>query len=372
MRRRSMLPILEASVLLVFAAVLTSPVTGSAAGLLDTDVDLKVWSRAVFNVHYDTDDIRGDTDFATYITSEGNDEVNFNPRDTRFGFSAQSTEEAWNYRCVFEIDFYGDNAGNNLLPRLRLGYAELSNDVGFSLRAGQDWIPIAQQNPGTLDFGILSWGGNLWWRVPQLTARYQTGAWEMLGSLMKHRISSTQENQEKMPWALGRLAWNGLARGRGTLAIGAGYRSVEVDGVEYAPWLVVGELKVPLGQRLTLASEVWTGKGFAREFVRYGLDYNTTTGTEIESMGGFGSLGIKATEKTSFNFGYGMDNPKDEDLTGSTAAPFELNQVFFGNIKHNLSSHYGLGLEVMHFITEQTDGTELTGERVTTSYWFIF
>ena len=112
------------------------------------------------------------------------------------------------------------------------------------------------------------------------------------------------------------FAWNGLARGRGTLALGAGYRSVEVDGIEYEPWLLVGELSFPLSPRVTFSSEAWTGKGFASEFLRYGLDYNTATGSEIAGAGGFASLGLKATEKTTLNFGYGMDDPKDEDLIG--------------------------------------------------------
>lgn len=348
------------------------PVCGNAEDLqLPKDVDVQVWSRAVFNVHYDSDDIRGNTDFATYVTAEGNEEVNFNPRDTRFGFSASTAEGEWTYKGVLEIDFYGSNAGNNLLPRLRHGYAEAKNSNGFSFRAGQDWIPIAQQNPGTIDFGILSWGGNLWWRVPQITARYKTGKVEFLGSLMKHRVSSDQENQEKMPWSIGRVAWSGLANGKGLLAIGAGYRSVEVSGVDYTPWLVAGELKLPLGSKATFKTEAWTGQGVGREFVRYGLDYNTATGSEIAGVGGFASIGVAATPKTSFNFGYGIDDPDDADLEGS-AAPFQKNQVAFVNVKQNINKHYGLGLEVMHFSTEQLGGETFEGQRVSSAYWFVF
>ncbi len=373
MKRRSERQFITTGLLLLMtAALIFYPATGNAAGLIkDKDIEMNVWSRAVFNVHYDSDDIRGNTDFATYLTGEGGEEINFNPRDTRFGFSAATSENDWKYSCIFEIDFYGGNAGNNLLPRLRLGYAEAKNNSGFSFRAGQDWVPIAQQNPGTLDFGILSWGGNLWWRVPQLTARYKTGNFELLGGLMKHRVSSDQENQEKMPWALSRIAWNGLANGKGTVAFNAGYRSVNVGGADYKPWIMVAELKLPLGPKVTLKSEAWTGVGVGREFVRYGLDYNTATEDGISSQGGFASLGIVANPKTSFAFGYGIDDPKDEDLEGS-AAPFASNAVAFANVKHKISKNYGVGLEIMNFSTEALDGSSMSGQRFTTSYWFIF
>ncbi|MFH1843431.1 MAG: hypothetical protein ABIF77_09515, partial [bacterium] len=173
---------------IVFLFICSLPLPSLAAdGVVSSSVDLKIWGRAVLNTHYDTDDVRGFTDFATYLTGEGEGEMNFNPRDTRFGFAGATENGGNNYRCVFEMDFYGSNAGNNLLPRMRLGYVEMKTAGGFMLRAGQDWIPVAKQNPGTIDFGILSWGGNLWWRVPQITATKKTGDVELLASLMKHR-----------------------------------------------------------------------------------------------------------------------------------------------------------------------------------------
>ena len=125
--------------------------------------------------------------------------------------------------------------------------------------------------------------------------------------------------------------------------------------------------------------EFWTGEGMAREFVRYGLDYNGTTGTAISSRGGFVSMGVKAAPKTSFNFGYGFDDPDDADVQfdnpdtpQNEGSPFLKNQVIFGNVKQSLSKNFGIGLEIMHFATDQLDSTELSAQRVTTSYWFIF
>jgi len=335
-----------------------------------SSVDLRFWGRAVMNVHYDTDDIRGNTDFATYITAEGNEEVNFNGRDTRFGFSASSKAGAWDASMVAEIDFYGTNEGNNLIPRLRLGYVKLDNANGLSYRLGQDWIPIAQQNPGTVDFGILAWAGNLWWRVPQLTVRKKSGKLEYLGSLMKHRVSTSQENQEDMPWVLGRVQWSDAGK---LLALGLGTRSVDVDDASYSPFMAVLEFKAPLGGKASVKGELWTGAAIGREFIRYGLDYNRTATSEIESVGGFASLNLKAGSG-GFNLGIGLDDPDDDDALagGDTAATFLENQVIFANYKGKLGKQFGYGFEIMDFDTTQIDGASISANRFTLSFSYAF
>jgi len=340
-----------------------------------SSVDLRFWGRVVMNVHSDTDDIRGNTDFATYIIGEGNEEVSFNGRDTRFGFSASSKTGAWDTGLVAEIDFYGDNAGNNLIPRLRLGYVKAANSNGLELRMGQDWIPIGQMSPGTVDFGILAWGGNLWWRVPQITVRQKNGNWEWLGSLMKHRISTSQENQEDMPWAIGRAQWSA---GDNLVAFGLAARTVEVEGNDYDPYLGVLELKFGLGGGASIVSELWTGAGVGREFIRYGLDYNHPGATEIEGRGGFVSLSLKTGNSSSVNLGVGLDDPEDEDTytpattTPVGSVPFLENRVMFGNYKWKFNKQLGGGLEVMHIDTEQISGESISGQRFTVSCGYVF
>ncbi len=92
-------------------------------------------------------------------------------------------------------------------------------------------------NPGTIDFGILSWAGNLWWRLPQFTVRYDQESFETLISLAAHRNSNDQEIQEQMPWLMGRIAAKNVIADNTTLAIGGGVRSVTVGGVDYTPYL---------------------------------------------------------------------------------------------------------------------------------------
>lgn len=335
---------------------------------------LMFWGRAIFNTHYDTAIQK--YDFSSYLTDDTTEEFNFNPRDTRLGFEARNDHEAWVYRAVFEIDFYGDNAGNSLLPRLRLGYAEAVCESGLSLRGGQDWIPIAQQLPGCLDFGVMSWGGNLWSRVPQMTARYKVGNVEYLASAMKNRISNDQEMQEIMPWLMGRLAVSDIIGEKSLIAFGVGARTVDVDANAYSPYLAALEFRLPLADsRVVVNGEAYLAKGVGREFVHYGFDYNPTHpdgARAIESKGGFVNAAANVSDRVQLNLGYGFDDPLDADLDAAAEVPYLKNTVLYGNMKYNVTKQFGWGLEVLSYATDVGAADDLMGLRMTGSWWYVF
>lgn len=352
------------------------------------DVEVDITGRTVFCVHYD-DGLQAQ-DFSSYITDADEQELNFNPRDTRIGFKAVSTDGPLTFKSVFEVDFYGTNASNNLIPRLRLGYAEVAHSNGVSLRFGQDWLPIAQQFPGTVDFGVLSWGGNLWWRVPQVTARYNSGNIEALASLAMHRNSNDQEIDEKMPWVMGRIAAKNLFGTNAMVALGGGWRSVTVAAVtdptidpdidpvtftdnDYSPHVIAAEFKLPIGSML-LNGEVYSGQGVGREFVRYGLDYNPyhpDGATEMACRGGFVNLKVPVNCKLDFNVGIGVDDPEDEDLEGSTA-PYLKNRVMYANLKYKMTKQFGFGVEYNDYETIAVNEDVRDGSRMTFACWYIF
>ncbi|MBD3335231.1 MAG: hypothetical protein GF355_06915 [Candidatus Eisenbacteria bacterium] len=393
---------------LILSLLLCGP-AGSQAENVESKVDMKLWGRAKFDVHFDTGRQLSNVDFMNYMVSEDDEELNFMPRDTRFGFSAATTKGDWTHKAVFEIDFYGGQAGNNLLPRMRLGYADMAHSSGFSLRAGQDWIPIAQQNPPTLDFGVLSWAGNLWWRVPQVTARYKLeNGVELLAGAMKHRIRDNLpvDQEELLPWMMGRVAYTGFLDGKGLVAVGAGVRPVTIPftafdadttavDIDFAPFLVAGELSLPIGDQLSVKAEAYMGRGLGEEFVHYGFEYNpyhpedeaADEGRAIASMGGFASLTFRPAKKTTLNAGFGMDDPDDDDMKVSEGAllsvPYYRNTVVFGNVQQKLSANLGVGFELIHFITEHAKSAaakeeddieteEIAGQRVTLSMFYKF
>jgi len=252
-------------------------------------------------------------------------------------------------------------------------------------------VPVAVQNPGMIDFGIQAWGGNLWNRVPQITARYKTGDVEATLGVLHARVSSSQDQQENMPWVMGRLAWSGLLEQKGVLAIGGGYRANTITptsglstGIanDASNYLLALEAKLPLDGGFTVTAEGWTGAGIGADFLRTGLDYDST-GEEMAGTGGFVSLEYKLDAMWSCNAGIGIDQPHDDDTTIATAfavaVPYDSNRTLFANVRCQLNPQTGVGFEVVDTHTELAegqvsgdDGSLLRGQRFTLGMWYIF
>jgi hypothetical protein len=345
--------------------------------------NMRLYGRIKFDLNYDTAEFKKYNDFIGVVKEDAsNDSVNFNPRDTRFGFEASHTDGNWTANGRFEIDFYGTNSGNNLIPRMRLGYVDLANNSsGTSLRAGQDWIPVAQQNPATIDFGVLTAAGNLWWRVPQVTLRQKLGDVELLLSAMKHRREDTEE-EDRMPWFLGRLAYN---FGDGNLvALGGGYRTGEYisdggvhTGKDIDRSLVALELKLNLGPVLLKAEGFW-GEALGKDFLRYDMDVNDSDPNnpkEIEAIGGFISLTANATDDITVSAGYGIDDPRNDDMKTMRGnlgdRQFTKNSIAFLNTWYKVTKGVKVGAEIMYVETERFNSTD-AGLRYTLSTFYNF
>ena len=77
-------------------------------------------------------------------------------------------------------------------------------------------------------------------------------------------------------------------------------------------------------------------------------------------------------------------DPKDEDLSFidpndinivKMGGPYLKNQTIFANMKYSVTKQFGWGLEVINFTTtmaEEGGTSDLTGQRFTGSWWYIF
>jgi hypothetical protein len=344
-----------------------------------TKYNMKLYGKVKFDAHYDDAEFTRYNDFVGAVAAgrdHKNDSTNFNPRDTRFGFEASHAfDQDWLALGRFEIDFYGDNNDNNLIPRMRLGYIDVSNkSMGTSVRAGQDWIPVAQLNPNTVDFGILTAAGNLWWRVPQVTVRQQVGDIELLVSAMEHRRTDTSR-EDRMPWALGRIQYTNAILGEGgLLAIGGGYRHADynLDNSEKTDrWLAAAEAKLVFGP-VTLQGEGWMGTGIGENFLRYDLDINNL-GEPADAWGAWGDITYQVTDRISVTGGYGIDNPdnKDMELLIYNDRQFTKNEQYYLNTWYSLSEPLKVGAEWVHLETER--GSDVNaGNRFTMSMQYCF
>ena len=347
-----------------------------------------LYGKIKVDFNYDTAQFVRYNDFVGAVanpashTDYKNDSTNFNPRDTRFGFWAAHKEGDWLVKGRFEIDFYGTNSGNNLIPRMRLAYVNLTNvSTKTSVLIGQDWIPVARLNPSTLDFGILTAAGNLWWRVPQITVRQKVGNnLEFLVSAMKHRRLDPAR-EDRMPWLLARVAYTGSLSGADYMfALGGGYRHAsygENDSYDIDRYLVVGEWKISLlDKRLTFKGEAWWGQGIGECFLRYELDgYEDNDVFHVaEATGMWADLTYKFAPRWSATIGFGIDNPVDGDMPAKASMSdrqFTQNTQYFANIWYNITKPLKVGLEFIHIETERFDTTQ-TGNRYSLSMQYLF
>jgi hypothetical protein len=346
-----------------------------------TKYNMKLYGKVKMEVNYDTGELtNADSAFMVKAGSDtSNSSANFNPRDTRFGFEASKAfNDDWMGKGRFEVDFYGQNNGGNLIPRMRLGYVDIVSPGGTSFLAGQDWVPVAQLNPAIMDFAIAGSAGNLWQRRPQLTVRHTSGNFEFLGSAMKPNRLNTNE-EDRMPWLLARIAYqNGKLPKGSYLALGGGYRHAKYGQSSTAAdtrWLVAAEAKFKV-QSFQVQGELWSGKGIDSNFLRSSLD-TTLTGEAAAAYGGWMDVTYFITPEVSLTAGYGLDNPDDDDIgsvaayTGDQNLRFTRNEQYYLNSWYSMTENLKLGLEFIHVATER-NATVNDANRYTFATQFMF
>ena len=354
---------------------LALPALSSADEPVMSKYNVKIWGRVKMDYIYDTSQFVCYNDFlgvpadSNVTNGQGRSSTDFNPRDSRLGFSASHAVESWEGKGVIELDFY--NGGNpNLTPRMRLGYAELSNkDSGTDVRAGQDWNPAMQLNPSTIDFGVLSATGNLWWRNPQFTVRQNvkvgdTGGLQFLVSALSPERANTATKTD-MPWLLARVAYDfDLAGGKHMLAIDGGYMHDQdvtySDGIDRL--LYGAEFKFDFDPVL-FKGEIWAGQAIGGSFLRYNLDTYTSNGgdtKEWKAWGGWADITYKIIPKLSVTAGMGLDNPSNSGYRpGQPGGLGNANREFiyaynaYANTWYTLGPDVKVGFEVMDLVAKR-------------------
>ena len=374
---------------------LALPALSSADEPVMSKYNVKIWGRVKMDYIYDTSQFVCYNDFlgvpadSNVTNGQGRSSTDFNPRDSRLGFSASHAVESWEGKGVIELDFY--NGGNpNLTPRMRLGYAELSNkDSGTDVRAGQDWNPAMQLNPSTIDFGVLSATGNLWWRNPQFTVRQNvkvgdTGGLQFLVSALSPERANTATKTD-MPWLLARVAYDfDLAGGKHMLAIDGGYMHDQdvtySDGIDRL--LYGAEFKFDFDPVL-FKGEIWAGQAIGGSFLRYNLDTYTSNAGDTKAwkaMGGWVDLTWKIVPKWSVTVGVGIDNPDNHGYkAASLASPnreFTMSRNIYANTWYTLGPDVKVGFEVMDLVAERekvnNSNYKDKGQRYTMSLFYGF
>ena len=299
----------------------------------------------------------------------GERELNFSARETRFGLNIVAPEN----RGVkttgrIEVDFYEEvPTANKYALRMRLAYVDLAWDNGWSIRFGQDWDTYNSFHPDMVDASALAYQGHLYSRHPQARVTKDTKLGENSSLTLKLAVQygrnnsnidgdgQPDENAASTPNYHGSLVLRSrlLSERQSVFTFSGAYGREKLSGTAhpgtYESWLIHGGVQLPLSRRVTLQGIAWKGANLDNYLGGIGQGINAVTGTEVSTQGGWGQLVYTLSRNTRTSIGYGVEDPKDEDLSGAARIH---NDRIFTNFFYNATDRVTFGFEYASLRTE--------------------
>jgi hypothetical protein len=383
------------------AAEPVKPAPGKKAVV--SGLDIEVYGRLKLDAAYDTS--RTSTgDFAQWVEPENlnknDNQFNMTANETRLGLNIKGPETAdFKTGGRVEIDFYGGGAENKSNPMLRHAYMNLDwPQEKFSILAGQTSDVISPLFPYTLNYSVGWWAGNIGYRRPQirLTKGYmlgpdtalkleaavartigQTGTFTPGDAGEDAGIPSFQARTSvTFPW------WGYKPT---TIGFSGHYAKEEFDvnardnHKNFDSWSLNLDLTQPVNEWLTIKGEMFHGKNLSAYLggIGQGVRNIGTTAApildkEIASTGGWAAAQLGPWDKWSFNAGFGIDDPKNDDLSYVTNSNREYNRMIFGNVIYSIDKNAQIGFELSQWHTKYKGLGNADSIRAQTSFIYNF
>jgi len=292
--------------------------------------------------------------FARWVDTGAVDpgQIHMTARQTRLGLRFHAPETGGvDARGRLEIDFYGGTIENKSGLLLRHAFLTLLWDgPDLSLLAGQTSDVISPLVPATINYTVAWWSGNIGYRRPQIRLTQQFKAGRSTFILQAAATAAIDAEEEGAPGAQGRVAISFPAPQRTAVVGVSGHISNAASNS--TSWSGNVDLTVPIGAKLNLKAEAFTGQALAGYFGGIGQSYTDSLQTEIRSQGGWAALAVGPFEEIAFNFGGGLDDPDDADLI---AGQRSRNVNGFGNVMWKLRPQVAVGAEVSWWETAYKD-----------------
>lgn len=347
----------------------------SVAALADaTDSRLDVYGQIRADVIYD--DSRPDAaQTPTFIPSEppgAEDQSNFtmHPRLSRLGvnFRGPVLDQLAAASVSGKLEFDSQNGGreSRAIPRYRHAFVNLSWST-YSLLVGQTSDTISPLFPAANGDTLMWNAGNLGDRRMQLRLTYQSqgedlrwsaaGAFGLSGAVDQQDLDADGVRDGEAAGKPNYQARIGLSYPTAAkrLSLGIwGFSSSEevakpIAGRASFDGRAVGmDFEMPLGARLLVRGESWTGSNLSDVRGGIGQSVNLLTGEEIDSRGGWIEVGGDLAPNYQAFVGYTLDRPDEEQVpaggrTRNTAA-------YLAN-RFTLSK-FTIGFDVLRWRTE--------------------
>ncbi len=329
---------------------------------------------------------------------DNDEQFNMTANESRFGFEFNGRNyESVNVDGRLEFDLYANvNGGvNENSPMLMLRHAYFTIQSGnFRLLAGQSWDIISPLNPSTLNYSIL-WGcGNIGYLRPQISAwldyqvneniswTWAAGFFRTFGSDLTPTFSLALGEETDGPddgtdagipslqalWDW-KYSWGSEAYARFGVSGLWGKLKAETNlghYENYENWATVGHFLVSMPEGWGFSGEFYTGSNLGSYF---GGILNDSQIEGTESSGAWASAWFKLAPKIKFTTGFGLDDPKDDDLAPGRRSK---NNCYFGNIQYSIVPQVTVGLEISRWETNYLNDDSVDNVRAQTSFIMNF
>lgn len=350
-------------------------------------IDLSFYGFVKVDAFYDSRDTF--TDAIPFWTVQENaagsnttGEFGLTAKESRLGVKIGGPDYAGGeLRGQFEFDFYGSTALNNhhaYSPRSRHAFLAWSNG-DWEVLAGKTWESYVIAFPTTINFAYYNLQGQLGLRKAQIRVTRTVKLGE--DSHFRTRLAIAEPlcglsggdndgdlQDDAADSGLPFFEYN-LEYRTGKLRVAAaGFygrehidRTLSTEAMDFDAWAVILGGEIPLGDALSLKGTIWSGSNLDSAWGGIGQGINLVTGETIDATGGWVQLGWKASPTWSFNLGYSIDNPDDDQLlTGQRTS----NETALVNGFFQMNSNLTLGLELLRLETRYKDQKTATATRV--------
>lgn len=310
--------------------------------------------------------------------SEGVSDTSVTAQESRIGLnfngpdvgSAKTTGK-------LEMDFASQAGGENKpYPQLRHAWLQISwPKHDFSVLAGQTWDVISPLVPGTINYSVGWWAGNIGYRRPQFRATKGFKLTEKTSLTFQCAVARTIGRNSGanagdsgalagFPTVQARMAvtFPGLGGKKGTIGVSGHWGREKFDVLTNGKRTTATsesfnfDASLPLAKKVQLLGEYFNGQDLDSFLGGVGQGINLATLKPIPSQGGWASLAFGPFGKWTFNVGASVDDPADSRLvTGERTK----NRYIFGNFYVNITNSAQFGLELSDWRTEYKN--KLTG-----------
>lgn len=271
-----------------------------------------------------------------------------------------------------EFDFFGVGGGENkpgLMVRKAYVQAKLKN---FTIRAGQDSDVISPLVPGTINYTVAWWAGDIGYRRPMLKLFNTSNGFTWTAAIARN-IGGDINGDEiddgtaaVIPELQGRLAYKLFEKH--TIGVSGHYAQRDTLGTngKYEAWSANIDLSAKINQYLTLNSSFYVGSNTASMLGGIG---NASSFDGVATQGGWLNLKIKPKSNYSLSTGISMDDPCDYDLSDGAKSK---NTMVFANIYHDILQGFLIGFEVSYWATEYKNMETATAMRGQVAFRYNF